>query len=96
MATKAEQIEMIGYQAEYAEKSGRECVAQALARLRRMVEEIERECARPENSLSKVVYHFRHNMAWAAANIGGDLDTATDRALDAAVADAKLAALATE
>ncbi len=57
--TREREIETAQYMAQYAAEAGAESIEAAMDQLRRMVEDLTREMARPENDLHKKLYHFR-------------------------------------
>jgi hypothetical protein len=89
-------VETATYIRDYKRASAREAIDQALAQLHRMLDDIEREAQRETNTLEQVLYHIRHNMAWANANISSSLDLADSASREALVAQAKISVLAPE
>jgi len=88
--TNATRIEMATYLKEYQERYAKENIDAALKQLRSMMADIEREAERPSNSMEQVLYHIRHNMAWANANISSTLDRVDGALREVAIANTKL------
>jgi hypothetical protein len=61
-----------------------------------MLDDIEREAQRETNTPEQVLYHIRHNMAWANANISSTLDHADSAIRELLVAQTKIDVLAPE
>jgi len=93
---RALQIEHATYIRDYKRISAREAIDQALAQLHSMLDDIEREAQRETNTLEQVLYHIRHNMAWANANISSTLDHADSAIRELLVAQTKIDVLAPE
>jgi hypothetical protein len=91
--TREDKIAMGTFLKGHHEQTARGHIDAALKQLHSMLDEIEREAQRPENSLAQVLYHIRHEMAWKYANISSTLDHADDAVREALVAAAKLQAL---
>ena len=87
---RATQIEHAAYTKANNEQDAREHIDAALGQLRSMVDEIEREAQRPENSLEQVLRVMRHQLAWKYANISSALDNADGALREALVAKTKL------
>lgn len=80
----------------YNEQEARGHIDAALSQLHSMLDEIEREAQRPENSLEQVVRHIRHQLAWKYANVSTALDNADSALREALVAKTKLELLSAE
>ncbi len=87
---RATQIEHAAYSKANNEQDAREHIDAALGQLRSMVDEIEREAQRPENSLEQVLRAMRHQLAWKYANISTALDNAERALREVLVAKTKL------
>jgi hypothetical protein len=91
---RAREIEIATYIRDYKARDAREAIDEALARLHSMLDEIEREAQRETNTLEQVLYHIRHDMAWANANISSSLDRADSAIREMLVARTKVDVLA--
>jgi len=87
------QIEHAAYIKTCKEQDAREHIQDALHQLHSMLDEIEREAQRPENSLEQVVRHIRHQLTWKYANVSIALDNADGALREALVAKTTLALL---
>ena len=87
---RATQIEHAACSKANNEQDAREHIDAALSHLRSMVDEIEREAQRPENSLEQVLRVMRHQLAWKCANVSTALDDADSALREALVARTKL------
>jgi hypothetical protein len=93
---RARVVEAATYIRDYKRTSAREAIDQALAQLHSMLDDIEREAQRETNTPEQVLYHIRHNMAWANANISSTLDHADSAIRELLVAQTKIDVLAPE